>query len=76
MSLEGDDIFLAQKGQGSRLSTIDPSSPTYSQAYREQRARGAYIGTICQPKAAFDLSVVAQAQDPRDDEIKALNKRL
>jgi hypothetical protein len=76
LSLEGDDIFLAQKGQGSRLSTIDPSSPTYSQAYREQRARGAYIGTICQPEAAFDLSVVAQAQDPRDDEIKALNKRL
>jgi len=59
LSLEGDDIFLAQKGQGSRLSTIDPSSPTYSQAYREQRARGAYIGTICQPKAAFDLLVVA-----------------
>jgi hypothetical protein len=30
LSLEGDDVFLAQKGQGSCLSTIDPSSPTYS----------------------------------------------
>jgi hypothetical protein len=30
LSLEGDDIFLAQKGQGSRLSTINPSLLIYS----------------------------------------------
>jgi hypothetical protein len=44
--------------------------------YREQRARGAYIATICQPEATFDLSVAAQHQTPTDADIKTLNKRL
>lgn len=55
---------------------MDPKSSTVKQAYLEQRARGAYIATICQPEAAFDLSVAAQYQNPGTDEIKALNKRL
>jgi hypothetical protein len=42
----------------------------------EQRARGAYIASTCQPEASFDLSVAAQAQQPSDEDIKALNKRL
>jgi hypothetical protein len=44
--------------------------------YVAQRARGAYIATVCQPEAAFDLSTAAQAIDPTDDDVKALNKRL
>ena len=28
--------------------------------YISQRARGAYIATVCQPEAAFDLSFAAQ----------------
>jgi hypothetical protein len=42
----------------------------------EQRARGAYIALTCQLEASFDLSVAAQAQQPSDEDIKALNKRL
>src|SRR5271168_2824690 len=69
-------ISAIPKDQGKRLDLVDPSSTTAKQSYLEQRARGAYIATICQPEAAFDLSVAAQFQNPGTDEIKALNKRL
>ena len=69
-------ISAIPKDQGKRIKLVDPKSPTVKQAYLEQRARGAYIATICQPEAAFDLSVAAQYQNPGTDEIKALNKRL
>jgi hypothetical protein len=42
----------------------------------EQRARGAYIASICQPEACFDLSSAAQHQDPTPDDVKALNRRI
>ena len=41
-----------------------------------QRARGAYIATVCQPEAAFDLSFAAQVTNPIEEDAKALNKRL
>ena len=44
--------------------------------YVEQRARGAYIASICQPEATFDLSIAAQHQSPSQEEISTLNKRL
>jgi hypothetical protein len=44
--------------------------------YVMQRARGAYIATVCQPEAAFDLSSAAQITEPSKDDIKKLNKRL
>jgi hypothetical protein len=51
--------------------------PTVSgQQYVEQRARGAYIASICQPEAMFDLSAAAQHKDPGGDDIARLNKRL
>ena len=73
-----DEVVLVQKEQGKRLGLIDPNSDEaeVKQAFLEQRARGAYIGTICQPEAAFDLSVAAQHQSPGKEEIKALNRRL
>jgi hypothetical protein len=42
----------------------------------EQRARGAYVASICQPEAAFDLSVAAQHQEPVQADVAALNRRL
>jgi hypothetical protein len=56
---DGDGITMIQKGQGKRIEPLDPESRNVKQAYLEQRARGAYIGTICQPKALYDLSVAA-----------------
>lgn len=54
--------------------TVGPSAA--QTAYVQQRARGAYIASICQPEAAYDLSVAAQAQRPTNQEIDRLNKRL
>lgn len=44
--------------------------------YVAQRARGAYIASICQPEASFDLSYAAQSTKFSSDDISALNKRL
>lgn len=76
LSLRGDDLALRQKGQGQRLELIDANSPTARQQYVEQRARGAYIASICQPEACFDLSSAAQHQEPAEDDFKALNRRI
>ena len=69
-------LNLRQKGQGGKIKLVDIRSPDRAQQYTEQRARGAYIASTCQPEASFDLSVAAQAQQPSDEDIKALNKRL
>jgi hypothetical protein len=74
---EGDvAVELRQKEQGKKLKLINHKSKDLKQAYMEQRARGAYIATICQPEAAFDLSVAAQHQDPTEADTNALNKRI
>jgi hypothetical protein len=70
------DIELRQKEQGKKLKTVNSKAKDPQHKYREQRARGAYIATICQPKAAFDLSVAAQHQNPTEADITALNKRI
>ncbi|KAE8550702.1 hypothetical protein EYB25_003641 [Talaromyces marneffei] len=44
--------------------------------YVAQRALGAYIASVSQPEASFDLSFAAQAVQPEKEDIKALNKRL
>ncbi|EED15752.1 hypothetical protein TSTA_051890 [Talaromyces stipitatus ATCC 10500] len=44
--------------------------------YVAQRALGAYIASVSQPEASFDLSFAAQATQPGKEDIKALNKRL
>jgi hypothetical protein len=41
-----------------------------------QRARGAYITMVCQPKSLYDLSFIAQVTDPQEADIKQLNKRI
>ena len=78
MLLEQADgsLRLRQKDQAKKIKLVDPKSTDRKKEYMEQRARGAYIATICQPEASFDLSVAAQQQDPLDDDITALNKRL
>ncbi|KAK1914262.1 hypothetical protein P3342_007508 [Pyrenophora teres f. teres] len=64
-------ITLRQKKQGEKLeSAVD------MKAYVQQRARGAYIATICQPEASFDLAAAAQATEPTKEEISRLNKRI
>ena len=42
--------------------------------YIVQRARGAYIASVCQPEATFNLSIAAQTTSPTEDNFKLLNK--
>ena len=76
LTQNGRTISLRQKEQGKKISLIDVDAPDFRQGYIEQRARGAYIASICQPEAAFDLSVAAQHQEPTKEDATALNKRL
>jgi hypothetical protein len=81
-------ITLSQERQCKNLKLVDNglSSTTSSRGltrivdtknqYIAQRARGAYIASVSQPEASFDLSFAAQAINPDEKDIKALNKRL
>lgn len=78
-SLTADGIIqLRQKDQATKLQLVDLKADPVQRfiQYRQQRARGAYIASTCQPEAAFDLSVAAQHQEPTDEDVTALNKRL
>jgi hypothetical protein len=44
--------------------------------YIAQRAREAYLISICQSEASFDLFYAAQTIEVSSDEIKTLNRRL
>ena len=76
LTLEDEIVVLKQKGQGTKIDLIDTRATDRAQRYVEQRARGAYIASICQPDASFDLSVAAQAQNPDEAECEKLNNRL
>jgi len=71
LSFDHDYMVITQKGQADRIELA-----TNKAEYVEQRARGAYIASICQPEATFDFSVAAQAVDPTDADLKQLNARL
>jgi hypothetical protein len=84
-----DGITLTQERQCKNLSTISikpatsassrgvtRASLTPKDQYIAQRARGAYIASVCQPEASFDLSFAAQVINPVEDDTKSLNKRL
>jgi hypothetical protein len=52
-------IHLTQKDQGKKIQPVNQKEENPQQEYLEQRARGVYIASICQPEAIFDLSAVA-----------------
>jgi hypothetical protein len=89
LTLQGNSLTLTQ-GQHCQnlravsLETADLTSargvvrkqiPTRGQ-YVAQRARGAYVATVCQPEATFNLLTAAQVTEPTSDDIKKLNKLL
>lgn len=71
IQLADASITASPKGQTARMRTVKTTKE-----YVEQRARGAYVATICQPEATFDLSIAAQTKDPSENHVKALNKRI
>ena len=44
--------------------------------YIAQCTRGAYITSVCQPEASFDLSFTVQTINPVEEDMKNLNKQL
>ena len=83
------DLLLSQENQCKNLGLVSTkvTSSTSSRGvvrpglslkdqYVAQRARGAYIGSVSQPEAAFDLSFAAQVINPDVNNAKELNKRI
>ena len=74
---KGRPLFqLTQKKQVEIIELIYNKKASFQEEYGDKKVRVAYIATVCQPEAAFDLSVAAQSQNPSDSDAKALNKRL
>lgn len=76
IQLMGDNITFVQKGQANQLKEVDSRTKDAPQEYVAQRARGAYIASICQPEASYDLSTAAQVKNPDEKDMEALNVRL
>jgi hypothetical protein len=89
--IHADDtgITLTQERQCKNLRTVSNKNTTTTSIrgavrknlsikdqYIAQRARGAYIASVCQPEASYDLSVAAQAVEPSENDVKTLNKRV
>jgi hypothetical protein len=87
---EDGSILLTQERQYQNIQTVTIRSKDLKNArgaickdislkdqYILQRARGAYVATVLQPEATFDLSFAAQAVGPpTKEQIEQLNKRL
>jgi hypothetical protein len=71
-------ITLTQERHCSKIGMVNigDDKAVRKDQYIAQRARGAYIATVCQPEAAFDLSFAAQVVNPKENDAKALNRRL
>ena len=64
----------AADSTSSRGITRKKLSP--KEQYLAQKVRGAYIASVCQPEASFNLSRAAQTVEFSPDDIAMLNKRL
>lgn len=72
------NLFLIQEKPVTTTSlrgTVRNNLNTKDQ-YVAQRARGAYVASVCQPEASFDLSSAAQVINPDKNDVKLLNKRI
>jgi hypothetical protein len=87
--LDNDDnsLLLTQSKQFDQIKLINLSFPinltssreemiTLKDQYIAQRTRDAYIATISQFEASFDLSFAAQIINLKEEDAKRLNQRL
>ena len=68
--------MLDNKASTTSTRGIIQQGLTIKEQYIAQRARGAYIASMCQLEAMYDLLIAAQAIDVTEDDVNALNKRL
>jgi len=76
IKIDNGNIVTTQKGQAEKIRMVDITANDRAQQYVEQRARGAYMASLCQPEAVFDYSAAAQVQQPTDEDYATLNRRL
>jgi len=65
------EVVTTTSSRGTIRTALTPKDQ-----YIAQRARGAYIASVCQPEASFDLSYAAQVINPDEKDAKLLNKRI
>ena len=70
-----DTLHLTQERQCKKITLIKMDLNLKS-SYIQQRARGAYIASTCQPETAFALSFAAQITQPTIKDAEYLNKQL
>jgi hypothetical protein len=83
--LTDGSITLTQEQQCQNLSVVSTKTATSTGSrgitrglltpkdqYIAQRARGAYIASVCQPEASFDLSFAAQVINPDENDANSL----
>ncbi|KAI0996027.1 hypothetical protein K3495_g12153, partial [Podosphaera aphanis] len=88
-TLSGSTVTLSQEQQCKPLILVTETNSrstssrgairtglSIKEQYIAQRARGAYIASMCQPEASFGVSSAAQITSPREEDVAALNKRL
>jgi hypothetical protein len=68
--IQNVDIAIISSKNKVRLALIS------KEQYVTQRARDAYVASICQSKASFDLFLAAQSIEISSENITTLNKRL
>ena len=66
-----DDDADSTSSRGITKKKLSPK-----EQYLAQRARGAYIASVCPPEASFDSRRAAQTVEFSSDNIAPLNKRL
>jgi hypothetical protein len=89
VTMKGNTLELTQERHCQNLGAVLPEAVNLTSSrgvvrksvlpkgqYVAQWARGAYIATVCQPEAAYDLSTAAQVTNPTEQDKKKLNKRL
>ncbi|KAI1006956.1 hypothetical protein K3495_g1267 [Podosphaera aphanis] len=64
LELSGSIIKLVQKEKALKIVPVDTETPERAKKYVKQRVRGAYIASICQPEATFDLSLFVRTPTP------------
>ena len=69
-------ITITQDRQIDKITPLRLDEPVSKADFIAQRARGAYIASVCQPQASFALSFSAQTTEPGLDHVKVLNKCL
>ena len=89
IKIDNNSITLTQERQCKNLKIVNSKNTTTTSSrgavrenlsikdqYVAQRARGAYVASVCQPEAAYDLSVAAQAVEQTEKDVKSLNGRI